>query len=82
MKLTTDQRKLLDETVLAIVRDATQALRFGEVDSRTRRQIVDRLEGDWSFRFTDGALQRLRKAGLLKTAHQRWSAVPQKDPPP
>ncbi len=82
MKLTAEQRQLIDDTVLGVVRDAIQALRFGEVDSRTRIKIVDRLGGDWSFRFTDGALQRLRKAGLIKTAHQRWSAVPQKVPLP
>jgi len=82
MKLTTDQRKLLDDTVLGVVRDAIQAMRFGDVDSRTRLKIIDQLGGDWSFRFTDGALQRLRKVGLIRTAHHRWSAVPQKTPPP
>ena len=82
MKLTAEQRKLLDDTVLTVVREALQAVRFGEIDSRTRLKIVDSLGGDWSFRFTDGALQRLRKAGLVKTVHHRWSAAPRKEPLP
>lgn len=82
MKLTAEQRQLLDATVLTVVSEALQALRFGDIDSRVRLKIVDKLGRDWSFRFTDGALQRLRKAGLVKTAHLRWSAVSRKEPPP
>jgi len=73
MKLTADQRKLLDDTVLAVIRAAPHALRFVEIDSRTRVKIGGDLGRDWSFRFTDGALQRLRRAGFVKTTRQRWT---------
>ncbi len=77
MKLTADQRKLLDDTVLAIVRTAPHALCFTEINARTRAKIAGSLGEDWTFRFIDGALQRLRKAGLIKTARKRWTAAPQ-----
>jgi hypothetical protein len=80
MKLSAKQRELLDGAVLTVVRDALQSLRFSEIDSRTRLKIHDQI-GDWSSRWTDGALQRLRKAGLIKTAHHRWSATPRKETP-
>ena len=81
--MTSDQRKLLDVTVLTIVREAPHAVGFTEIDARSRVKlagIIGHLEAlpesqHWSFRFTDGALQRLRKAGLVKTERKRWTAV-------
>jgi len=72
----TDRRTLLDGTVHRIVREAPQAIRFGEIDARTRGSLGGIFEQPWSSRHTHGALQRLRKAGYIKTRGHLWGPVP------
>jgi hypothetical protein len=77
VKLTAEQRSLLDDTVLAVLRDQPQAARFNTIDQIVRTKLADKLPPrDVWFRYTDGALQRLRKRGLAKMQYQRWSPVP------
>jgi hypothetical protein len=77
VKLTAAQLVLLDSTTLAVVRARPQA-GFSEIDSHVHIRIGAGF-GTWSFRLTDRALQRLRRKGLIRCAHQHWYALPQSD---
>jgi len=81
-KLTNEQRTLLDDTVLAVLRAQPQAARFHTIDEAVRERLRDKLPSrDVWFRYTDSALQRLRKRGLATMKYQRWSPAPRKEAP-
>jgi hypothetical protein len=70
-KLTDDQRRMVEDTVLAVLHNALEALRFHDLDARVRAKLHEQL-GGWNYRYTDAACQRMRRAGRIISARQRW----------
>ena len=63
MKFTTEQRALIDTTVLEVL--AVQPLTAALISFHVERQIGWQFPIDW--RDIDASLQRLRKRGAIKT---------------